>query len=119
MLDYNFLLSKYCSEYKCDCINNTYEGISWREESVEIPSKEQFENWWDESKSEYESYLKNKNDISELRKSEYPSIEDMVIALWELIVEENTEKSAELQNRRRLIKEKYQDYIPYQSETEE
>ena len=117
MLNYNFLLQKYCSQYKCDCINNTYEGISWNDES-EKPSKEQFEKWWKESKKEYEDVQREKNKISSLRASEYPSINELVIALWELIIEENQEKAVELQNIRRLVKEKYQSYVPPQSDDE-
>jgi non-homologous end joining protein Ku len=54
-----------------------------------------------------------------LRKEHYPSVEELVVALWELVIENKTEKSTELQNARRLIKEKYQDFIPKQYEDDQ
>jgi hypothetical protein len=119
MLNYNFLLKRYCSKYKYDCIGNTYEGIAWYEDGVKKPSKEQFNKWWKESQREYEHSLREKNRIYSLRESEYPSINELVIALWELVVEENYEKAVELQNLRRLVKEKYQNYVPPQAEDTE
>ncbi len=118
MLNYNFLLQKYCSQYKYDCIGNTYEGIAWYDNEAKKPSKEQFDKWWSESKKEYEDAQKEKAKISSLRASEYPSINELVIALWELVVEENQEKSVELQKIRRLVKEKYQSYVPPQPDDE-
>jgi hypothetical protein len=119
MLNYNFLLQKYCSRYKCDCIGNTYEGIAWYEDKVKKPSKEQFEKWWNESKEEYSDSLREQVKISSLRESEYPSINELVVALWELVVEEKQEKAVELQRIRRIIKEKYQNYVPPQAEDPE
>jgi hypothetical protein len=44
-------------------------------------------------------------DIS--RKSEYPSIEELIVALWEGVIEERMEAAVELENKRQAIKIKY------------
>lgn len=118
MLNYNFLLQKYCSRYKYDCIGNTYDGIAWYDDKVKKPTEEQFRKWWSESKKEYEDAQREAVKIAALRASEYPSTDELIIALWELIIEENQEKAVELQNIRRLVKEKYQSYVPPQSDDE-
>jgi hypothetical protein len=116
MLNYNFLLDKYCPELRCDCINNTYDAITCYDPSVEKPTKEQFEEWWKESEDEYYVWKTKKEEISNSRKSEYPSVEELVIALWERVIENNEELSAEVQKRRMLVKEKYQHFSPEDSE---
>ena len=112
MLNYNFLLKKYFSEFQCDCFNNSYDAITCYDASVEKPSKEQFEEWWEESKDEYLQLEENRKKISDLRKSEYPSIEEMVIALWERVIEEKQASAIDIQNIRILVKEKYQYFSP-------
>lgn len=116
MLNYNFLLDKYCPELRCDCINNSYDAITCYDPSVEKPSKEQFEEWWKESEDEFHSLETKKKEISNLRKYEYPSIEELVIALWEKVIENNEELAAEIQKRRILVQEKYQYFSPEDSE---
>ena len=44
---------------------------------------------------------------TEARAAEYPPIEDMVIALWEYIVEEREFSTKEIQTLRNSIKQKY------------
>jgi hypothetical protein len=112
MLNYKFLLNKYCPELQCDCIANSYDGISCYDSTVEKPSQEQFEEWWEESKEEYFELEAKRKSISDARKLEYPPLDDLIVALWEKIMEDNEEKSAEIQKVRRLVKEKYQDFIP-------
>lgn len=41
---------------------------------------------------EYEDSLREQIKVASLRESEYPSINELVIALWELVVEENKRK---------------------------
>lgn len=45
--------------------------------------------------------------IDSKRRSEYPSIQDLCVALWELIIENNPTKSSELQTLRIAVKAKY------------
>jgi len=41
------------------------------------------------------------------RKAEYPSIDELVVALWEAVIEERMASSIELQGKRTAIKEKH------------
>ena len=41
------------------------------------------------------------------RKSEYPSLDEIVVALWEAVIEERMASSIDLQGKRTAIKEKY------------
>ena len=66
---------------------------------------------WDEAKKLEEQEAENlqfqSKPYQEKRKSEYPPIEDMVIALWEYIVEEREFSTKEIQTLRNSIKQKY------------
>ena len=44
---------------------------------------------------------------AEKRKAEYPSIDDITVALWEAVVEERLASSIEVQARRIAVKNKY------------
>ena len=41
------------------------------------------------------------------RKAEYPKLDDMVVALWEAVIEERMASSIDLQGKRTAIKDKY------------
>tara|TARA_Y100000034_G_C6623797_1_gene272031 strand:+ start:136 stop:465 length:330 start_codon:yes stop_codon:yes gene_type:complete len=41
------------------------------------------------------------------RKAEYPTIDELVVALWEAVIEERMASSIDLQGKRIAIKEKY------------
>ncbi len=71
-------------------------------DGTEKPTFEQIEQW----QLEYESY-QSSTEYQRLRKSEYPSIEDMVPALWERVVEGRPEYSDSLEEERQAIKAKY------------
>lgn len=43
----------------------------------------------------------------ELRAKEYPSTDELIVALWELIVEKRPETANELQAKREAVKQKY------------
>jgi hypothetical protein len=47
-----------------------------------------------------ETYARN-------RKNEYPNVEELVVALWESVVEERLAPAIELQAKRQAIKDKY------------
>lgn len=111
-MNYNFLLTKYCPELQCDCINNLYDTITCYDSTAKPPTQDQFNEWWEESKDEYLQLEEDKKKISDLRKSEYPSIEEMVIALWERVIEDKQQSAVDIQNIRRLVKEKYQYFSP-------
>lgn len=44
---------------------------------------------------------------AEKRKAEYPTIDELVVALWEAVIEERMASSIDLQGKRTAIKEKY------------
>ncbi len=41
------------------------------------------------------------------RKAEYPSMDEIVVALWEAVIEERMASSIELQGKRAAVKDKY------------
>ena len=41
------------------------------------------------------------------RKAEYPSMDEIVVALWEAVIEERMASSIDLQGKRTAVKEKY------------
>jgi hypothetical protein len=41
------------------------------------------------------------------RKAEYPSIDELVVALWEAVIEERMASSIDLQSKRTAVKDKY------------
>jgi hypothetical protein len=43
----------------------------------------------------------------ELRAKEYPSTDELIVALWELVVENRPESANELQAKREAVKQKY------------
>ena len=47
------------------------------------------------------------NDYGRLRKAEYPSIDELIVALWENVVEERAASVVSLESKRQAIKAKY------------
>jgi len=50
---------------------------------------------------------KASKEFQELRKLEYPSIDELTVALWELLVENSDEACVRLQAIRKEVKDKY------------
>ena len=44
---------------------------------------------------------------AEKRQAEYPSMDELVVALWEAVIEERMASSIDLQGKRTAIKDKY------------
>lgn len=80
-----------------------YEDITWME-SEPMPSKEELAEKWELIKEKV-----NLRKLHQMRSAPgmYPSKDDMIVALWERIVEGRPEFSEELQQRRLEIKEKF------------
>lgn len=80
-----------------------YEDITWMEETPK-PSVEEMMEKWEEIKDEV-----NARKIAQLRScpGKYPSKEDLVVALWEMIVEERPEYAQKLQAIREQVKLEY------------
>jgi hypothetical protein len=72
-------------------------------ETVPKPTESQLQILWNTKyEREYENSL-----IAIKRFQEYPPINDLIVALWEKIIEGRDYKCDELQNQRTQIKEKY------------
>ena len=57
-----------------------------------------------ELKSQQDAY---DNDYARKRKAEYPSIDDITVALWEGVVEERMQAVTQLEIKRQAVKVKY------------
>ena len=90
-----------------------YPGQGWRCEKHNgewtvtefpggIPKKRDIAKWI----KEYEEHLLDIEHILK-REKEYPDIAEMVVALWEMIVEGRTEAVDALQKMRKAVKDKY------------
>ena len=44
---------------------------------------------------------------AEKRQAEYPSLDELVVALWEAVIEERMASSIDLQGKRTAVKDKY------------
>ncbi len=65
------------------------------------------ENQQKEEEKEAEIFQQEQRPYQEKRKSEYPPIDDLVVAIWEYIIEERTDKTKKIQDIRNKIKLKY------------
>lgn len=77
-----------------------YEDITWMESSPK-PSPEELMEKWELIKGEVKA-----NKIAQARScpGKYPSKEDLVVALWEMVVEERPEYAQKLQQIRESVK---------------
>ena len=66
------------------------------------PSEAEIEAAHAEWQAEYDSQAYARN-----RKAEYPTTDELVVALWEAVIEERMASSIDLQSKRTAIKEKY------------
>jgi hypothetical protein len=66
------------------------------------PSEAEIESAHNEWKAEYDAQEYARN-----RKAEYPSINDLIVALWENVVEERAASVISLEATRQAIKAKY------------
>ena len=74
---------------------------SWMSASPQ-PSEAEIEAAHAEWQAERDSQAYARN-----RQSEYPSIDELVVAMWEGVVEERMASSIDLQSKRTAIKDKY------------
>jgi len=68
----------------------------------EKPTKEFIESELERSQSEYDDQEYARN-----RQEEYPPLNDLIVALWEGVVEERMASIMELEAQRQAVKEKY------------
>lgn len=70
------------------------------EEELEITSE------WEKNARERDEFLKLYGYISN-RQAEYPTIEELIVGMWELLIEQRPEVANSLQVKRTEIKQKY------------
>jgi hypothetical protein len=75
--------------------------LIWRSDQLQ-PSEAEIETAHAEWQAEYDSQAYARN-----RQSEYPSIDDLVVAMWEGVVEERMAAVTRLEGLRQAIKTKY------------
>jgi len=73
----------------------------WKSASPQ-PSEAEIESAHNEWKAEYDA-----QEYARKRKAEYPSINDLIVALWEGVVEERMESVVALETLRQAVKTKY------------
>lgn len=78
------------------CIYENY-GLVWKSDNPQ-PTEAECEA----AKAEYDALQYQRN-----RQAEYPPIEELVVALWEAVIEERMASSIDLQGKRTAIKEKH------------
>ena len=77
-----------------------HEIIAWDGPDPQ-PTQEELETAWTQIQEAYD------NDHSRKRKAEYPSIDELVVALWEGVVEERMAAVTRLEGQRQAVKAKY------------
>ena len=83
-----------------DAHNKVYENLVIYS-SDDKPTQERLET---ELKSQQDAY---DNDHARKRKAEYPSIDELTVALWEGVVEERMSAVTDLEIKRQAVKVKY------------
>lgn len=80
-----------------------YDDITWMETTPK-PTREELMAKWETIKDEV---ALRKIHQQRSMPGNYPSRDDMIVALWEMVVENRPEKATELQARREQIKQQY------------
>lgn len=75
--------------------------LIWKSDQTE-PTQQEIDNAENEWQAEYDAQEYARN-----RKAEYPTTDELVVALWEAVIEERMASSIDLQSKRTAIKEKY------------
>ena len=63
------------------CMGPAYEDITWLEDDP-MPTREELEAIWNDIKADYNAEV-----IGFARKMNYPSTEELIVAMWEKMVE--------------------------------
>ena len=87
------------------CADASYEGITWMEVDEPMPSKEELEAEWENIKAEILA-----RDLDNVRTMAYPDIKELVVALWEKLVEKEGLTSPAIkaiQKERKLVKKNF------------
>ena len=78
------------------------DTITWHDTEQTQPSDSEISTKEAELQAEYGSQEYARN-----RKAEYPTTDDLVVALWEAVIEERMASSIDIQGKRTAVKNKY------------
>jgi len=96
VVDYGEVMHKYYAGRQYGVRGPNYEDITWME-STPMPSREELIEKWQIIKEAVRlRRVAEKRTIP----GEYPSKDDMIVALWEMVVENRPETAQALQQRR-------------------
>jgi hypothetical protein len=79
--------------------DQTYENIVWLDDNFVPPTKEEVGAELERLNDEW-----NSKEYSRIRESMYPSEKDLIVALWEMVVENRPEAANYLQENRDAVK---------------
>lgn len=102
-VDYGEVMHRFYAGRQYGVRGPRYEDISWFEDSPK-PNAEELAVLWEQIKEEVT--LKR---VQQRRAvpGNYPSRDDMIVALWEMIIENRPETAQALQARREQIKQQF------------
>jgi|TARA_R100001530_G_scaffold43522_1_gene33079 hypothetical protein len=89
------------NSYRLDQSNPPHEIIGWDGPDPQ-PTFSELSTAWAEIGATHDS-----QEYARKRQAEYPSINDLIVALWENVVEERAASVIELEAKRQAIKTKY------------
>jgi hypothetical protein len=103
-IDFGEVMHRFYAGRQYGVRGPNYEDISWMEIGEPMPSRELLAEKWETIAEE--TRLRK---IAQQRSTpgEYPSKDEILVALWEMVVEDRPEKAQALQARREEIKAKY------------
>jgi hypothetical protein len=88
------------NSYSLNKSNPPHEFIRWDGPDPQ-PTQEELETAWTQIQTAYD------NDYARKRLAEYPSINELTVALWEGVVEERMAAVTQLEIKRQAVKAKY------------
>ena len=78
------------------------DTLEWLDENVTAPTQAEIDTEIARLQAEYDAQEYARN-----RQAEYPSINDLIVALWENVVEERAASVVSIESKRQAIKAKY------------
>ena len=78
------------------------DTLEWFDKETPEPTQEELDLEIVRLQAEYDAQEYARN-----RQAEYPSLDDLIVALWESVVEERTDAVTELEIKRQSVKDKY------------
>jgi hypothetical protein len=100
-VDFGEVMHKFYAGRQYGVRGPNYEDITWMEDES-MPTKQELLDKWEEIKEEV-----TLRRVASMRSApgQYPSKDDMIVALWEMVVENRPEFADQLQAKRIEIKQ--------------